>query len=158
MIDCRLPIQYVIRPHKDEFHDYRGFAGRIAGGIFKKGDKIMALPSGFTSTIKSIDTYDGELDKAFPPMSVTITLEDEIDISRGDMIVRENNVPHVGQDIDLMVCWLNEKPLAPKGRYILMHTTKECRCVIKDVQYKININTLHRIEDDKSIGLNDIGR
>ena len=158
MIDCRLPIQYVIRPHKDEFHDYRGFAGRIAGGIFKKGDKIMALPSGFTSTIKSIDTYDGELDKAFPPMSVTVTLEDEIDISRGDMIVRENNVPHVGQDIDLMVCWLNEKPLAPKGRYILMHTTKECRCVIKDVQYKININTLHRIEDDKSIGLNDIGR
>lgn len=158
MIDCRLPIQYVIRPHKDEFHDYRGFAGRIAGGIFKKGDKIMALPSGFTSTIKSIDTYDGELDKAFPPMSVTVTLEDEIDISRGDMIVRENNVPHVGQDIDLMVCWLNEKPLAPKGRYILMHTTKECRCIIKDVQYKININTLHRIEDDKSIGLNDIGR
>lgn len=158
MIDCRLPIQYVIRPHKDEYHDYRGFAGRIAGGIFKKGDKVMALPSGFTSTIKSIDTYDGELDKAFPPMSVTITLEDEIDISRGDMIVRENNVPHVGQDIDLMICWLNEKPLTPRGKYVLMHTSKECRCIIKDVQYKIDINTLHRIEDDKTIGLNDIGR
>lgn len=158
LIDCRLPIQYVIRPQKDEFHDYRGFAGRIAGGIFKKGDKVMALPSGFTSTIKSIDTYEGELDKAFPPMSVTVTLEDEIDISRGDMIVRENNVPNVGQDIDLMVCWLSEKPLIPNGKYALMHTSKECRSIIKNVQYKIDINTLHRIEDDKSIGLNDIGR
>ncbi len=158
LIDCRLPIQYVIRPQKDEFHDFRGFAGRVAGGIFKKGDKVMALPSGFTSTIKSINTFDGELDKAFPPMSVTVTLEDEIDISRGDMIVRENNVPNVGQDIDLMVCWLNEKPLTPRGKYALMHTSKECRCIIKNIQYKIDINTLHRIEDDKEIGLNDIGR
>lgn len=157
-IDCRFPVQSVIRPQKDEFHDYRGFAGRIAGGVFKKGDKVLALPSGFTSTIKSIDTFDGEVEQAFAPMSVTITLEDEIDISRGDMIVRENNVPNVGQDIDLMVCWMNEAPLRPNGKYIVKHTTKDCRCIVKDVKYKININTLHRNEEDKNIGLNDIGR
>lgn len=157
-IDCRFPVQSVIRPQKDEFHDYRGFAGRIAGGVFKKGDKVLALPSGFTSSIKSIDTFDGEVEQAFAPMSVTITLEDEIDISRGDMIVRENNVPNVGQDIDLMVCWMNEAPLRPNGKYIVKHTTKDCRCIVKDVKYKININTLHRNEEDKNIGLNDIGR
>ncbi len=157
-IDCRFPVQSVIRPQKDEFHDYRGFAGRIAGGVYKKGDKVLALPSGFTSTIKSIDTFDGEVEEAFAPMSVTITLEDEIDISRGDMIVRENNVPNVGQDIDLMVCWMNEAPLRPNGKYIVKHTTKDCRCIVKDVKYKININTLHRNEEDKNIGLNDIGR
>lgn len=157
-IDCRFPVQMVIRPQKTEFHDYRGFAGRIAGGVFKKGDKIMALPSGFTSTIKSIDTYEGEVDQAFAPMSVTITLNDEIDISRGDMIVRENNVPKTGQDIDLMVCWMNETGLRPNGKYIIRHTTKECRCIIKDVKYKIDINSLHRNEEDRTIGLNDIGR
>ena len=157
-IDCRFPVQYVIRPQSDEFHDYRGYAGRIAGGVFKKGDKIMTLPSGFTSKIKSIDTFDGEIEQAFAPMSVTITLEDDIDVSRGDMIVRENNVPKVGQDIELMVCWLNEKPLKLNGKYALMHTSKECRCIIKDVKYKININTLHRNEEDKNIELNDIGR
>lgn len=157
-IDCRFPVQMVIRPQKTEFHDYRGFAGRIAGGVFKKGDKVMALPSGFTSTIKSIDTFDGEVEQAFAPMSVTITLNDEIDISRGDMIVRENNVPKNSQDIDLMVCWMNETALRPNGKYIIRHTSKECRCVIKDVKYKIDINTLHRNEDDRTIGLNDIGR
>jgi sulfate adenylyltransferase subunit 1 len=157
-IDCRFPVQLVIRPQKDEFHDYRGFAGRIAGGVFKKGDKVMALPSGFTSTIKSIDTFDGEVDQAFAPMSVTITLNDEIDISRGDMIVRENNVPISSQDVDLMVCWMNETALRPNGKYIIRHTTKECRCIIKEVKYKIDINTLHRNENEKTIGLNDIGR
>lgn len=157
-IDCRFPVQLVIRPQKDEFHDYRGFAGRIAGGVFKKGDKVMALPSGFTSTIKSIDTFDGEIDQAFAPMSVTITLNDEIDISRGDMIVRENNVPISSQDVDLMVCWMNETALRPNGKYIIRHTTKECRCIIKEVKYKIDINTLHRNESEKTIGLNDIGR
>jgi len=157
-IDCRFPVQSVIRPQKTEFHDYRGFAGRVAGGVFKKGDKVMALPSGFTSTIKSIDTFDGEVEEAFAPMSVTITLEDEIDISRGDMIVRENNVPSMGQDIDMMICWMNEVKLRPNGKYIIKHTTRECRCIVKDVKYKININTLHRNEEDKEIGLNDIGR
>jgi sulfate adenylyltransferase subunit 1 len=118
----------------------------------------MALPSGFTTRIKSIDTYDGSLDEAFAPMSVTITLEDEIDISRGDMIVRENNLPTSGQDLEVMVCWLTDKPLQLGGKYAIKHTTRNARCVIKEVKYKLNINTLHRNEEDSSIGLNDIAR
>ena len=157
-VDCRLPIQYVIRPQKDEFHDYRGYAGRISGGVFKPGDKVLVLPSGFSSKIKSVDTFDGPVEEAFAPMSVTITLEDDIDISRGDMIVRENNVPEVGQDIDVMVCWLNSKPLQLNGKYAIKHTTKDVRCIIKEVKYRININTLHRDEENKEIKMNDIGR
>lgn len=157
-IDCRMPVQHVIRPYSDEYHDYRGYAGRIAGGIFKKGDKVMVLPSGFTSTIKKIDTFDGEIAEAFPPMSVTLLLEDNIDVSRGDMIVRENNVPDVAQDIEVMVCWFNERPLQPRGKYGLIHTTQDVRCIIKDIRYKVNINTLHRDEEDKFIKMNDIAR
>jgi sulfate adenylyltransferase subunit 1 len=157
-IDCRFPVQTVIRPQKTEFHDYRGFAGRIVGGIFKKGDKVLALPSGFATKIKSIDTFHGSIEEAFAPMSVTMTLEDEIDISRGDMIVRENNVPQVSQDMDIMVCWMNEKKMIPNGKYGLRHTTKDCRCMIKEVKYKLNVNTLHRNEEDLEIGLNDIAR
>jgi len=158
MIDSRFPVQYVIRPQSDEFHDFRGFAGRIEGGVFKPGDEIMHLPSGLTTKIKTVETIDGQLQEAFPPMSVTMTLEDNIDISRGDMIVKPGNQPEVGQDIELMLCWLNEKKMTPGGKYSIKHTTKDARCVIKDVRYKININTLHKIEDDKTIGLNDIGR
>jgi sulfate adenylyltransferase subunit 1 len=158
MINCRFPVQTVIRPFSDEYHDYRGYAGRVSGGIFKPGDKVMALPSGFTSTIKQIDTYDGPIDEAFPPMSVTILLEDEIDISRGDMIVRENNVPQIGQDLEVMLVWMNEKSLKVGGKYFLKHTTKDLRCLIKEVKYKIDINTLHRNMDDKNVGLNEIAR
>jgi sulfate adenylyltransferase subunit 1 len=158
MIDSRFPVQYVIRPQSDEFHDFRGFAGRVEGGVFKPGDEIMHLPSGLTTKIKTVETIDGQLQEAFPPMSVTLTLEDNIDISRGDMIVKPNNQPEVGQDIELMLCWLNDKKMTPGGKYGIKHTTKDARCVIKDVRYKININTLHKIEDDKTIGLNDIGR
>jgi sulfate adenylyltransferase subunit 1 len=158
LVDCRFPVQYVIRPQSKEHHDYRGYAGRISGGIFKKGDKIMVLPSRVTSTIKSINTFDGQLTEAFPPMSVTICLEDEVDISRGDMIVRENNVPLMDQDFDVMICWLNEKKLKPGGKYHIRHTTRDARCIIKDIRYKVDINTLHRIEDDKNVGLNDIAR
>jgi len=158
MVDCRFPVQYVIRPQSDEFHDYRGYAGRVAGGIFKKGDKVMVLPSGFTSSIKSIDLDGEEIEKAYPPMSVTIRLNDEMDISRGDMIVRENNVPTIGQDLNIMVCWMNEKKLQPNGKYALRHTTKTARCIVKNVLYKVDINTLHRNEIDKEIGMNDIGR
>jgi sulfate adenylyltransferase subunit 1 len=157
-VDSRFPVQWVIRPQSDQYHDFRGYAGRIEGGIFKPGDEVMALPSGFTTTIKSIETLDGPVNEAFPPMSIVMTLKDEIDISRGDMIVKPNNQPTTGQDIELMICWLNEKKLQPGGKYGLRHTTKEARCVIKDVRYKININTLHRVEDDRTIGLNDIGR
>src|SRR5690606_17878170 len=142
-VDSRFPVQRVIRPQSDEFHDFRGYAGRVEGGVFKPGDEIMALPSGFTSTIKNIETMDGKLVEAFPPMSVVITLNDEIDISRGDMIVKPNNQPRIGQDIELMVCWLNEKKLVPGGKYGLLHTSKDVRCIIKDVRYKVNINTLH---------------
>lgn len=157
-IDCRFPVQYVIRPQITEHHDYRGYAGRIVGGVFKKGDKVMALPSGLTTRIKSIDTFDGELPEAYAPMSVTMTLEDNIDISRGDMIVRENNVPTVGQDMDVMVCWLNEKPLVPGGKYAIKHTTQNARCMIKQVKYKMDVNTLHRNEEDTTVGMNDIAR
>jgi sulfate adenylyltransferase subunit 1 len=157
-IDCRFPVQTVIRPQKDEYHDYRGYAGRIAGGIFKGGDEVMVLPSGFTSKVKSIETYDGTVDEAFAPMSVTLTLEDDIDISRGDMIVRTNNRPHVSQDVEVMLCWLSDTPLQPNGKYLLKHTSRDAKCIIKEVVYKMNINTLHRIEDDKSIGMNEIGR
>ncbi len=157
-IDCRFPVQYVIRPNTDEYHDYRGYAGRVAGGIFKKGDEVMLLPSGFTTRIARIDTADGEVEEAFPPMSVTILLEDEFDVSRGDMIVRENNVPTIGQDIEVMLCWFNERPLQPRGKYALMHTTQEARCMVKEIRYKLDINTLHRNMDDLNIGMNDIAR
>ena len=157
-IDCRFPVQYVIRPQSDLHHDYRGYAGRISGGVFKPGDEVLILPSGFTSKIKSIETYEGPVEEAFAPMSVTITLEDDIDISRGDMIVRSHNQPTTGQDIDLILCWLNNKPVNPSAKYLLMHTTKDARAIIKEINYKIDINTLHRIEDDKDLKMNDIAR
>jgi len=157
-VDCRFPVQYVVRPQSKEYPDYRGYAGRVEGGVFKAGDDVIVLPSGFTSKIKSIDTFDGEVAEAFSPMSVCITLEDNIDISRGDMFVRENNKPNIEQDIDVMICWMNEKKMIPRGKYTIRHTSQTARCIIKDVKYKMDINTLHRLEDEKEIGLNDIGR
>ena len=157
-IDCRFPVQNVVRPKSDKYPDYRGYGGRIAGGVFKPGDEVMVLPSGFTSSIKTIDLFDKQIEEAFAPMSVCMTLEDEIDISRGDMIVRLHNKPEVGQDIHVMVCWMNEKPLQLNGKYIIKHTNKEVKCIIKEVVYKMDINTLHRNEDDLNIGLNEIGR
>lgn len=157
-VDCRFPVQRVIRPQSEEFHDFRGYAGKVEGGIFKPGDEVLALPSGFTSKVKSIDTLNGPIDEAFPPMNVAIQLEDEIDISRGDMIVKPNNQPEIGQDIELMVCWLNAKKLMLGGKYNIKHTTKDARCIIKEIRYKVDINTLHKNEEDLSIGLNEIGR
>jgi len=157
-IDPRFPVQYVVRPNTDEHHDYRGYAGRVAGGIMKKGDEVVVLPSGFTSKIKKIDSFDGELEEAFPPMSVTVLLEDDIDISRGDMIVRVNNQPEITQDMDIMISWFNERPLTPNGKYTIMHTTQEARCMIKEVKYRLDINTLHRDLENKEIKMNDIGR
>ncbi|GAB4283061.1 MAG: GTP-binding protein [Marinilabiliales bacterium] len=158
MIDARYPVQYVIRPQLKEFHDYRGYAGRVASGIFRKGDEVVILPSGFSSRIKSIDTMTGELDMAFTPQSVVMTLEDDYDISRGDMIVRKNNLPKIDQDIDLMICWLSEKPMINGGKYHVKHTTNDVRCIIKEVVYKVDINTLERNTDDKNISLNEIAR
>lgn len=158
-IDCRFPVQHVVRPYSDEYHDYRGYAGRLAGGIFKVGDDVMVLPSGFTSRIAKIDTFDGELQEAFPPMSITLLLEDDIDISRGDMIVRVNNQPDVTQDLDIMLCWFdNTKPLQPRGKYMIRHTSQEAKCIVKDIRYKLDINTLHRELEDKTLNMNDMGR
>jgi bifunctional enzyme CysN/CysC len=159
MIDCRFPVQYVIRPHTMEHQDYRGYAGQIQGGVFKKGDEVIVLPAGFTTRIASIDTYDGPVEEAAPPASVVIRLEDEIDISRGDMICRPNNQPHVGQDLDAMVCWLSDgAALRPGSKYAIKHTSRWARALVKDVQYRLNINTLHRDEEADSLGLNEIGR
>jgi len=158
LVDARFPIQYIIRPNSDEFHDYRGYAGRIEGGIFSKGDAVTVLPSGLTTTIKSIDSFEETLEEAFAPQSVTLTLNDDIDISRGDMIVHKDNLPLMGQDIELMICWLNEKPLVLNGKYHLKHTSNEARCVIKEVVYKVNINTLENNYDDNLIQMNDIAR
>jgi sulfate adenylyltransferase subunit 1 len=156
--DCRFPVQTVIRPHSDQYHDFRGYAGRVAGGIFKKGDNVVALPSGLESTISGIHTLTGELEEAFPPMSVTITLEDDIDISRGDMLVRSENRPEGQQDLDVMLCWLNATPPRPRAKYVLKQTTADARAMITEIQYKMDINTLHRLEEDKDIKMNDIAR
>lgn len=158
-IDARFPVQYVIRPYNDEYHDYRGYAGTVAGGIFKKGDEVMLLPSGFTTKIAKIDTYDGELEEAFPPQSVTILIEDDYDLSRGDMMVRVNNTPEVTQDIEVMMCWFDHsKPLRPRGKYTIRHTTQDARCVVKEIRYKLDINSLHRNLEDTTINVNDIAR
>ena len=154
--DARLPVQYVIRPQSAEFHDYRGYAGRIASGTFKVGDKVKVLPSGFTSTIKTIDFWNDSLEVASAPQSVTISLTDDLDISRGCMILPAENGIQVSQDIDIMVCWLSEKPMVIGGKYAVKHTSSDVRCMVKDVKYKININTLEKNYEDKNIGLNDI--
>ena len=159
LIDCRFPVQYVIRPHTLEHQDYRGYAGTIRGGVWKPGDRVVVLPSGFESTIASIDTFDGPLEEAVPPMSVVIRLTDDIDISRGDMIARPNNRPHSGQDIDAMVCWMTEAPpLRPGMKLSVKHTTRWARAIVKDLHYRLDINSLHRDEASEELGLNEIGR
>ncbi len=157
-IDGRFPVQYVIRPQSEKYHDYRGYAGRIASGSFEPGDRVAVLPSGFSSTIKSVDTMVESLQTAFAPQSVVITLEEDIDISRGDMIVKENKMPDIGQDIDMMVCWLNETPMVMNGKYSIKHTTANARCIIREMPYKININTLEKNYDDKTLGMNEIAK
>ena len=155
--DARFPVQTVIRPHTDEYHDFRGYAGRVAGGIFKKGDTITAMPSGLESTITGIHTLTGELEQAYPPMSVTITLADDIDISRGDMLVKPENQPEGKQDLDVMLCWLNSTPPRPRAKYILKQTTAEARAMITEILYKVDVNTLHR-DENTDITMNDIAR
>ena len=157
-IDCRFPVQYVIRPQSKEFPDYRGYAGRIAGGVFKPGDEITILPSGFTSKIKTIDTLDGPLNEAFAPMSVTIQLTDDVDVSRGDMLVRSNNQADLNQDIEIMMCWLHNQEPHPRAKYIIRHTTSEAKAIIKNVRYKLDVNTLHRNIENLNIGMNDLAR
>jgi bifunctional enzyme CysN/CysC len=159
LIDCRFPVQYVIRPRDDRFHDYRGYAGQIASGTYKTGDEVVVLPSGFTSTIQSIDTADGPVDEAVPPMSVTIRLADDLDVGRGDMICRPNNRPNAGQDLEAMLCWFSERTtLAPGNKYAIKHTTRWARALVRDLHYRLDVNTLHRDEDVVSLSLNEIGR
>lgn len=155
-VDARFPVQTVLRPQSQEHLDYRGYAGRVASGIFRKGDEVTVMPSGFTSKIVSIDTLDAELEEAFAPMSVSITLEDDIDISRGDMIVKSNNKPEATQDIEVMLCWLNNNSAKPRTKYTIKHTSNDQKAMINEVVYKYNINTLERIGDNKELNMNDI--
>jgi sulfate adenylyltransferase subunit 1 len=157
-VDARFPVQTVLRPQNETHRDYRGYAGRIASGVLRKGDEITVMPSGFTSKIKSIDTFDKSLNEAFAPMSVSITLEDDIDISRGDMIVRSNNKPKASQDIEVMLCWLNNDAAKPRAKYVIRHTTNEQKAMIKEVVYKIDINSLGRNNEDKNLDMNDIAK
>jgi len=157
-VDARFPIQTVLRPQRDGFIDYRGYAGRVASGVLRKGDEVTVMPSGFTSKIKSIDTLEGEHDEAFAPMSVAITLEDDIDISRGDMIVRSNNKPEASQDLEVMLCWLHNDAAKPRAKYTIKHTSNEQKAMIKEVVYKYDINTLERNMHDKDLGMNDISK
>ncbi|MEH0820849.1 MULTISPECIES: sulfate adenylyltransferase subunit CysN [unclassified Micromonospora] len=159
LVDVRFPVQYVIRPQSTTVTDYRGYAGQVASGVLKPGDEVMVLPSGFTSRISSVETADGPVAEAFPPMSVTVRLEDEIDISRGDMICRPNNAPAVSQDIEAMVCWMDEtRPLQVGGKYAIKHTTRSARAIVRGLHYRLDINTLHRDEAAGELKLNEIGR
>ena len=159
LIDARFPVQYVIRPRDDSLHDYRGYAGQVAGGVLKPGDEVVVLPSGFTTTIESVETADGPVAEAFSPMSVTVRLEDDLDVSRGDMLCRPANRPTVGQDVEAMICWLTpDTPLRVRGRYAIKHTTREARALVSDLQYRLDVNTLHRDESADTLSLNEIGR
>ena len=157
-IDARFPVQTVLRPQRKGFIDYRGYAGRVASGIFRKGDEVVVMPSGFSSKIKSIDTMEGAMDEVFAPMSVSITLEDDIDISRGDMIVKQNNQPKALQEFDAMLCWFNTSAAKPRAKYTIVHTSNEQKAMIKDVIYKIDVNTYARQEKDNTLNMNDIAR
>jgi bifunctional enzyme CysN/CysC len=159
LIDVRFPVQYVVRPLSDEWHDYRGYAGQVASGVIKVGDEVMVLPSGLTSTVASIDMFDGPKEEAFPPMSVTLRLADNIDVSRGDMICRVGNQPTVGQDVEAMVCWMTDDyQLNPRSRWVIKHTTRAAKTVVRDISYRLDVNTLHRDEEANTLGLNEIGR
>lgn len=157
-MDARFPVQTILRPQSEGFIDYRGYAGRVASGIFRPGDDVTIMPSGFTSKIKSIDTKDGKLKEAYAPMSISITLEDDIDVSRGDMIVKTTNKPEAVQEFDTMLCWLNKTSARPRAKYTIMHTSNEQKAMIKDILYKIDINSYSRDEENKELNMNDIAR
>ena len=158
MKNMRFPVQYVIRPMSDKFHDYRGYAGRLVSGKINKGDEIVVLPSGLRSKVKTIDFYDQQLDNAFAPQSIAVTLEDDIDISRGDMLVKPDDMPRESKEIEMKICWFNPKPMQNRGKYIIRHTTNEIKAMITDVEYKVNINTLEHDYEDKEIKMNDIAK
>ena len=156
--DARFPVQYVVRPKSDEHHDYRGYAGQVAGGVFKPGDDVVVLPSGMPATIAGIDLFDREVAEAFPPMSVTIRLNEDVDVSRGDLIARPNNQPAVTQDVDAMVAWMSTTPLRPRQKLLVKHTTRTVKALVKDLDYRLDVNTLHRDLETGELGVNEIGR
>jgi bifunctional enzyme CysN/CysC len=158
LIDARFPVQFVIRPMSHDHHDYRGYAGQVASGIFRAGDEVMVLPTGFATTVAGIDAFGGPVDDAFPPMSVSIRLADDLDVSRGDMICRPHNAPTSTQDIDAMVCWFHERPLREGAIYAIKHTTRVARCRVQGLQYRLDVNSLHRDEQPGAIAMNDMGR
>ena len=159
LIDPRFPVQWVVRPRGDEHHDYRGYAGTVAGGVIKPGDEVMVLPSGFTSTVDALDTPAGPVDEAFAPMAVTVRLADDLDISRGDMLCRPNNRPIVTQDLDATICWMDENSaLRPGQKLAIKHTTRWARAMVADLVYRLDVNTLHRDPGASALGLNEIGR
>ncbi len=158
LIDARFPVQYVIRPMSHDHHDYRGYAGEVASGIFRPGDEIVVLPSGFTTSVAAIDRYGGEIDEAFPPLSVSMRLTDDLDVSRGDLFCRPHNMPTVTQDVDAMVCWFSERPLRAGAIYAIKHTTRGARGRVQQLQYRLDVNTLHRDESHHELGMNDLGR
>jgi bifunctional enzyme CysN/CysC len=158
LVDARFPVQWVVRPMTDEYHDYRGYAGEVASGVFRVGDEVIVLPSRLQTQIAGIDGYDGPRDEAFPPLSVTLRLENDVDVSRGDLICRPHNRPTEARDLDAMVCWMSERPLQPAGRYRIKHTTRTVLAKADDLRYRIDVNTLHRDESASSLSLNEIGR
>jgi bifunctional enzyme CysN/CysC len=159
LVDPRFPVQFVIRPQSTSVTDYRGYAGQVASGTFKPGDEVMVLPSGLTTRIAGIDTAAGPVDEAYPPMSVTIRLADELDVSRGDLICRPHNQPAVAQDIEAMLCWMDEsRPMTVGGKYAIKHTTRAARAVVRQLHYRLDVNTLHRDESAEGLRLNEIGR
>jgi bifunctional enzyme CysN/CysC/sulfate adenylyltransferase subunit 1 len=158
LIDVRFPVQWAVRPRSEELHDYRGYAGTVAGGVLKPGDDVILLPSGLTSVISGIDTFDGPVAEAFPPMSVTVLLADDLDVSRGDMLARPQNQPTVGQDLELMVSWMVDAPLRKRARIAVKHTTRVARAMVADIRYRVDTDTLHRDESAAELRLNDIGR
>jgi bifunctional enzyme CysN/CysC len=158
LIDARFPVQFVIRPMSHDHHDYRGYAGQVASGTFRAGDEVMVLPTGFKTTVASIDEFGGPVEAAFPPMSVSIRLADDLDVSRGDMICRPHNAPTSTQDIDAMVCWFHERPLREGAIYGIKHTTRTARCRVQSLQYRLDVNSLHRDEQPGAIAMNDMGR
>jgi bifunctional enzyme CysN/CysC len=158
LIDARFPVQYVVRPMSHEHHDYRGYAGQVASGMSRAGDEVVVLPTGFTTTVAGIDHYDGPVDQAFPPMSITIRLADDLDVSRGDMLCRPHNMPQVTQDVDAMVCWFSEQPLRAGATLAVKHTARWSRARVQELQYRLDVNTLHRDEEHGSLTMNDVGR
>jgi bifunctional enzyme CysN/CysC len=159
LIDPRFPIQYVLRPQRDDYHDYRGYAGTVASGSFRVGDEVLILPSGFSSTIIEINGPQGSLQEAYPPLSVAMRFSDEYDVSRGDMICRSGNQPKVAQGIDAMICWFTPNSfLESKRKLVLKHSTNSTRCLVDDLVYRLDINTLHREESVERLTMNEIGR